>query len=350
MKNKLNTAVALVLSLAFLPVFADSVLPAEFKKEYHESFTVNSDVLVDLSNKYGDIEITTGSEDKVTIDVVVSLDASNQEKAQKLLDRIEISISGSNDKVSAMTQITEKGNFDDLSIDYTVYMPKSAQLELVNKFGDVSVTTVDGPTNIYVGYGALNTGALNSKSNEVTVKYGKGHVAFASYMDMTLRYTDRMNVGKAKLLNLDSQFSEVEIGAVGRLNLDAAYDDIELTAGAEVIGILKYADMEIGAVTSKLDVRVAYGDLEVSKIDSEFKLVDLNVQFADASIVFEDESQFTLEAEAAYGDISLPSSKLNLSKDESYTSVDYEGSTKSGAGNATVKLKASYGDIRVGFD
>jgi len=71
------------------------------KKEY----TVNNNALLNVSNKYGNIGISTWNENKIKIEVSITTNGNDEEKVQKRLDQINVEFQGNTSEVSAKTLI-----------------------------------------------------------------------------------------------------------------------------------------------------------------------------------------------------------------------------------------------------
>lgn len=341
-KHKAIATLTFVLFLG-LQVFAGSV--EQFKKEYHESFSVNSDVVLTVSNKFGFVKIVSSETDRITIDVEITIEAKNQEKAQKLLDQIKISISGNENAVTAITEISKNSKFKELNIDYTITMPVSGNVDITNKFGSFYLNEVNGSSKIYVAYGSADIGNLNSQTNDLTVKFGSGKVKYAHYLNYTTQYSSA-KVGRAKLLNLKNQYGEVTVGEVGRMNLTNAYGDVELGTIVELSIGTKFGDIDVEGVISKLDLDTQYGDVDIAFVSKDFEMVEIHSSFGDVDIAFESGSNFILDGKASFGDISIPSGTV-LSVDDSGNSESYFGKLYEGTAPATVKAKMSYGDLDI---
>lgn len=331
----------LVLFVA-VPVFAKS--SSEFTRSYHEEFAVNQDVMFNIKNKYGFVKVVTSPSKTVVVDVKIKVEASSQEKANKLMDRIRISISGGEDLVTAVTEIEKNTSFKSLSIDYTVNMPVTGQIDATNKFGDFYLNELDGEATIYVGYGALEIGELNHTHNNVTVKYGSGKIDYAHYINVVSRYS-KMRVKRAKLLDLNSQYGEVQVGEVGRLVLKSAYEDIEIGTVVELEANVRFGDMEVEGIMGKFICDAQYGDVEVNFISKDFSEVEIASDFGDVDLAFESGSNFNLNGKASFGDISIPNGSISTVSGDN-TQV-YDGNLYEGTAPSSVVARISYGDLEI---
>ncbi|MGB0391001.1 MAG: DUF4097 family beta strand repeat-containing protein [Salibacteraceae bacterium] len=344
MKFKLKSIAALLSVLFFgLQVYASNL--EEFSKKYHQQYQVNSDVILDVSNKYGFVKIVTGESNEIVIDVVVTVEAKGKEKAEKLLKKIDVSINGSASQVNAITTIEKNSNFKELSIDYTITMPATGNIDIVNKFGNLYLNELNGNSKVYVAYGNLDIGMLNSQNNDVTVKFGNGKIKYAQYLDCVSRYSD-IRISRAKLLNLDAQYGDVKVGEVGRMDLKCQYGDVSLGTIVELTADVQFGDLEVEGIISEFLLDSQYGDAEVDFISKDFETVSVHSSFGDVELAFQSGSNFTLEGKASFGDINLPSG-TKKEVDGNGNSDTYYGKMFEGTSPSSVKVKMSYGDLDI---
>ena len=346
LKFKLKSIAALLCVLFFgLQVLA---INDEYRKTYQETFQVNSDALLEISNKYGFVKIITGDVNEIVVNVVVTIEEKSMDRAQKQLDKINISLTGDASGVAAITTIEKGGKFKELNIDYTVTMPVSGNLDLTNKFGNSYINEINGATKIYQAYGTLDVGSLNSKKNDVTVKFGSGKIKYAHYMDYVSRYSE-VRVSKAKLLNLDAQYGDVKVGEVGRLNLESQYGDVSLGTIVELTAKLQFGDLDVEGIMKDFDLNAQYGDTEIEFISKDFENITVISSFGDVELAFQSGSNFTLKGKASFGDITIPS---GTSKDVSNNAGNdvYNGKLFEGTAPSVVEIRMSYGDVDISIN
>src|SRR5437763_1621081 len=75
----------------------------EYTKKISKSYDVNKDATLSVKNKFGKVHCENWDKNTISIDVTITVTASNQEKANKYFDKIRIDITGSNSLVTAVT-------------------------------------------------------------------------------------------------------------------------------------------------------------------------------------------------------------------------------------------------------
>ena len=112
---------------------------AEISKSLHKEFKVSGNSVFTLQNKYGKVDIQNWEKNELVIDVKIIIEHPSKEKAEKLLDYLNVEFSSSGNEIKAITRIddhvsqirgSDLGDEKKFSINYTVKMPKSLDLNL----------------------------------------------------------------------------------------------------------------------------------------------------------------------------------------------------------------------------
>src|SRR6056297_1780314 len=122
----------------------------EFSKDLHKEFNADQNTLLFIENKFGDVNINNWDENKVVIDVTITVDHRNEDKAKELLEYIQVDITQEENTIKAITTIDKK-----FSIDYDIKIPKNIHLDLENKYGNVFINEIYGHALVDVKYGNL---------------------------------------------------------------------------------------------------------------------------------------------------------------------------------------------------
>ena len=143
-------------------------------KKIHKEIEVTKDALIEIDNSYGDLNITSWDQDKVVIDVLITVKGENSKKTQKELNNIDVSFLLSPEKVMAETKIDMGwsfgwfyfgyGTFNNLEkyrIDYNIKIPKTSSVDLTNDYGTIRLNSLEGKANISCDFGQLIIGVIN---------------------------------------------------------------------------------------------------------------------------------------------------------------------------------------------
>jgi hypothetical protein len=207
--------------LLFITLFLISftISAQEVTKEFHKEYTAGANTTLEISNRYGDVVIQSWDKDQVVIDVKITVELPNKERAQKLLDYIDVQFTEGENSISAKTIIDDKFNFTGwgdskkFSIDYNVKMPVKTALTLYNKYGNTDIDELYGLVNLDIKYGSLTAGKLTRGNikplNRLNLSYGTGTVDEAGWLDLYIRYVGKMDVTRSQAILLDSKYSKL---------------------------------------------------------------------------------------------------------------------------------------------
>jgi len=339
-----------LLILLAVTVFSQSLLAQEVvSKRITKSYDMTNAGELRLYNEYGDITINGWDKKSVAITVEVTVTHKKKENAENLLKRITTQIKDWNNVVEVTSAIAEKNtgffskyfnlsdvldfNRSNLQIDYTIYLPSNAKLDIENKFGDVVIEGWNGKLKVNLQHSDL---WINEDLNnaEINVKYGKVNAKSIDYANIQLKNGD-LEIDNAKDVNINSGGSNIEIGQVTSLEIYSSKDEIDIAQAGKVLGNLKFSNMKLGEVTNdiKLDLKIA--DLRVSKITNPVAHISLGQVSSQIAINISDFG-FLFDAVLEEGLLRLPKTFENVE------------SIVTDKANRIRKINASYGKSTTG--
>jgi len=300
----------------------------EYTKKISKSFDVNKDATLSVTNKFGKVHCENWDKNTIAIEVTITVEASSQEKANKYFDKINISISGNSSLVTATTSFDNKTfskNKYEISVDYMISMPRTINLEIDNKFGDIIIDEVLGSSNIELGYGSIKCKKLAGDNNDLEIKFSEGFIGYVKSANLELKYSE-LEIDEANDMTAESKFSELKIGKIDVLTLESGYDDDFIGYVRDLDVEADFSDIEVRNLAQRLVADFDYGELKIKQVARDFTLIEIENSFSDANIGFHAESSFRIIATVKMGDLSYPRDKARLTVvDLSFTSNKYEG-------------------------
>lgn len=327
MKTRLTLTVLIaLLSVVFFSV--ETVARSEdYTKTFKEEYKVNKDAELHVSNKFGEVICRNWNEDKVSIEVTITVDASSDSKAQKVLDRIDVKLSGNASKVEGITVFEEGKDFGnvDFSIDYMIMLPKSMSVNIENKFGNIALDEVDGKALIDIAYGAVEANALNNTSNKLFVKFSEVNIEYAKEAWGEIVYSE-FDIEGSDNLDLNTKFSEIDIENAGKLKILSQYDDYSIERSGPVECEAKFTDIQFERLDGSFNFDLQYGDLEVENVARVEGRNEIRNSFCDVSLGIENGASFYVDAEVKFGSMDYPENNTEISHtEEGYTTNVYKG-------------------------
>jgi hypothetical protein len=189
------------------------------KTYYNEKYDVEKGASLIIQNKFGDIHCQAWDESSVSVNVTVKVDASSQEKADRIFNKINITLTGSRTKVEGKTTIENISNAN-YSVNYEIRMPRWINIDLDNQFGNIYLDESDGLAKINLEYGDMEANAFNGPKTELTIKFSNVETGYMKDGSVNIEYSELDSKGSENL-KLYSRFSELKIEKVAMLNMDS---------------------------------------------------------------------------------------------------------------------------------
>lgn len=174
----------------------------------------------------------TGARTQVSHRVVIEAKARNEERAQATLDRVSIRMEKMGNTVSAVTSLRSQngkgGSNESFTINYYVNMPSELTCDLTQKYGNIIMPENNkGKCDLHVKYGNLNGGNFTGPLN-IDVQYGNLDIADVDNATLDLAYCGKSSIRNGSQLNVDSRYSNLNLGNVRKMNVEAKYGDIHI--------------------------------------------------------------------------------------------------------------------------
>jgi hypothetical protein len=344
----------------FLFLVSFTLSAQEVSKEFHKEYAAGTNTTLDISNRYGDVIIQSWDKEQVVIDVKVTLEFPNKEKAEKLLSYIDVQFSERDNLISAKTIIDDKFNFTGwglnskkFSIDYNIKMPVATALKLANKYGDTEIDELHGLVNLDVRYGDLSAGKLTRGNikplSSLNLAYGKGTISETGWLDLTVRYVGNLEIKKSQALLIDSKYSKLSLGETSSIVGESKYDNIRIQSINNLVLENGYTETNIGILTKKLNYTGSYGSFSIDQITAGFESLDIETRYMGIKLGIEENANYKLKAKVTYGGLKYNEDNFkNQRRIVENNSTEVTGIIgKEESPSAEVNIVASYGSIKL---
>lgn len=347
MKTTIKITVLLILVLALGA--GRTVLAVEKTKEYHEKWSASGVETVDISNKFGEVKFKNEGGTEITIDVVVTVEASSESKANDLLGKIDVDFSKSGNTVKAVTSM--ENNFKsqrEFSIDYVINVPSDKNLVVSNKYGNTVVNKLNANGNFDIQYGNINANELIAPANgkmDILLAYGKGNIETAGNLNIDIKYST-ISLGTINDLKLESKYSTVEFDKGHIIQIESKYDKFNFGRVKSVTANTKYSNLKIEFLASILKIETGYGGIRVNEIAPDFESVSITNSYGQISLGLNNAS-YTVDANCEYCGISYPQERFKGNRMKENNRYELNGKIGS-AGGRSVMIRSRYGEIKLG--
>lgn len=290
-KRLLLFALAIVFSL---PAMAQE----KVSKKTTETYGFAHAGEIQLDNKYGHINIYGWAKDEVSITVTITVTHKKRDNAKELLDRIRPIIRHSDNFLSLGYEIGENSSgffstlfdkanpfdFDrsNVQIDYKVYLPEKAEVEVTNKFGDVFIEDWTGALKADVQHGDMWINANLTKA-DIKIKYGKLRAMNINYADLDLK-NGALDMDGASTMRLNSSGSELSLGQIGSLELYSNKDEVDIDEVNTLYGMLKFSKLQLRSLSKDIDLTLRISDFGLDHILSPMAHINIEQESSEVSL------------------------------------------------------------------
>ncbi|MCF6224391.1 MAG: hypothetical protein L3J34_11775 [Flavobacteriaceae bacterium] len=327
----------------------------EKSKTINKEYKVNAYALLKINNKYGNLDVVSWNENRVVIEVKITVSGNNEEKVKSRLDKINIIFNASSSEVSAKTVIEKSSsswfgsnNNMNYQINYTVKMPISNEANLVNDYGTISLNELKGKARINCDYGKILIGSLHHAENKINMDYTSNSVIeFINGGTINADYSG-LRIDKAKNIALNADYTNTDIGHIENLNFICDYGKIEVGNANVIVGNGDYLTMRFGTIYKKLKVTADYGGIKVNKLMKGFESVYINSDYTGVKIGLDYNAAFNFTAKMSYGGFSYDGEHITyLKKIVKSSSKYYEGYVNKENSGATIEISSNYGSVKL---
>lgn len=331
----------------------------EYTKILKEEYTATSSTELNLSNKFGDIEINNWDQDLVSIEVEISVDANDEDKANRILSYVDVNFFESGNTISAETVFDSKlergswgNNNYDLDIQYKVYMPEYISLSLDNKYGDTFIDNLAGHLNCDIKYGKLKVNTLargdDKPLNEVNIAYGNGYFEKVDWLKTSIKYSS-LEIGEGKALILISKYSKFYLDKASSLVAESKYDVYEIGELTNFVVSAGYSNYKIDEVSKKFQIESKYTHVKVDYIPADFEQISIENAYGGFKLGIDESASYILDGEADYCKIYYSdddNSKINRIIENNEMNVSGTVGKNSNT-NSVVDIETRYGNVKL---
>ncbi|HLZ86187.1 MAG TPA: hypothetical protein VKQ52_03055 [Puia sp.] len=302
-------AVLLVLSAPKMTLAANGDEDVRKQKMIHRNYAVTADDKLEIDNQFGNVVVSTWDQQEITVDIEISARASTEERAQEIMNRIDVKDAKDGHSIWFKTKVGEihnnnngnRGRNDNqrgFYIDYVIHMPATNRLAIENSFGKTEIPAFKALVTLTSKFGSLVTGKLDNV-DQIDVEFGRAYIASVTNGKVAFKFNKESRIGKVDgNVKITSEFSQ-------NVQFIVANDIQELAIFESYSGVRVVVDK---ALSAQFDVHTSFGK-------------------------FHNESEFNINEQK---------------EDDSYGphfDKDYTG--QSGDGKARIKIKSSFGTVRL---
>jgi hypothetical protein len=349
-----------LVTLLFIPVLAmgnNTTLKVKHSKEkiIKKQYSVNADATLKIDNSYGNIDIVTWDENRVEIEVTITTDSNNEEKAQKRLDDITVEFEASASLVSAKTKFGNtksnswwnwgKKNNVSIKVNYVIKMPITNNVDLANDYGGINLDKLEGRANIDCDYGKVTTKELMADNNTINFDYtNKSYFEYIKSGKINADYST-YTVGKAKRLDINSDYTNSTIEIAEDINYNCDYGNMTIDKVNNVAGNGDYLTARIGDVYKTANVKASYGSLKIEAIKENASNVSIKTTYVGVKVGYDPAHNFNFDIDLQYASL-RDHDGLEITKEhEKSSKKSYSGYYGNANSGSSINITSTYGNV-----
>ena len=326
------------------------------EKKISKTFTVNSDALLKINNSYGNVDVISWDQNKITIEVTVKTNGNDEEKVIKKLDEIDVKFEASSDMVSARTEIEENrsswwsswtsgNNNVNMEINYKIKVPITNRVDLSNDYGGISIDRIKGQAKISCDYGHLDLGELLADNNMLSFDYtNNSNIAYMKSGKIRADYSS-FTLDKAEKIVLNADYTKSNFGTVNDLRYNCDYGSVTADNTGTIEGSSNYLSVKLGKLSGNVDLNMDYGSLRIDELTASAGNVRINTEYAGVKIGYNADYKFNFVIKLDYaglkGEDDFEITKRIIETSDKY----YEGYYGSPSAKNTLTISSEYGGV-----
>lgn len=278
-------------------------------KTYVYQFPLNPRTTVEISNKYGKVQLLTWDIDSVRVDIDFYISSPSTTRMDKLKQNITFDASYTNyyagvktvfgrkpggviDEIKGLADILVNGS-SEIRIDYIVHIPQKQPIRVTNKYGDIYCDDLSGEVQLNLSNGDLK--ANNFKGNtQISLSFGKGFINEFDKGRLITEYGD-LDIRSAENISLESKSSKIRFEKAGMIKLSSRRDDLVIGEVNSVIGDSYFSTVHIENINEELNLVANFGKISADGFRKGFSFINLNSEYADFDLYFDRGATFDFD-------------------------------------------------------
>lgn len=320
MKNKTNKkGIPILISGLFFLIGLSASAQFTETREFVKRFRIQAETRIDITNKYGKIEINTWEKDSVVIQFKMEINEKKPDKLAKTLGNLDFDITNSPYYLIVKTQVdktrsqieSELLKFKEtmlqtngsIRMDMVVWLPDNHELKLENKFGDIIMGDYHGETQLILSNGKLKAGDLSKRASlnlsfaDATINNLPNGLIMSNYSDILLK-----NSG---VVRLESKSSNIEILNSNDLSIDSRRDKYRLRIVEKLEATGNFSHFMVSELKTKANAKLSYGGFDIEKTANSFNDIYIDARSADVNLYFSPEAKFNFLITESKTDLKL---------------------------------------------
>lgn len=336
----------------------------EETKSIQKTYSIDPTARIEITNKYGNIHVNTWEKDSVKINVEYTVSAKDQKRFDKAAATLDFEFIETSHYIIARTVFLGSGKdlIRDLSaaitnspsstinVNYELYIPAQARLNISNKYGDVYTEDLLGDVSFNLGYGIFKAHDFIGHAN-LTLNNCQATINSVQVGIVTLDYSELV-LTQAGSIKLNSKASKTNIHKIDAITLDGKSDEITMDQCGKANVTGNFSKFTVSNLTGNFSANTKYGNLNLYFAKTYQGDILLNTKYTDINLrLYESKNKLQSEIRHQRSKLAYPTSFVNLTEEKiSSTDVIYHSSGSIGNGpknESSLTINMESGELNI---
>jgi DUF4097 and DUF4098 domain-containing protein YvlB len=282
---------------------------------------VPPDSTIEITNRFGDVDVAPGDENRITVDVRKTVRATDQAEADKLSSGFVYSITNEGGKYRIGSVLDRR-----FKVALTVQVPRRSIVSVENRNGKVSIHGLVGNQKVTNRFGAIE---VNGITGALTVEDQNGAVNVQDVSDSVSIVNSFGPIAAANIrgdLKISGRNNSIDVDHVEKdLDVESAFQNVNVRDPR-------------GAVK----IRNRNGEISIRLVQKPTKDVSVFSEFGSVSLEIPTDSSFTADVSSRFGNVYSDFTELHRNSEKNSARMDGQV----GSGGPTIRVENRNGEIR----
>lgn len=364
MKKIQNYRFLLLTVLAILMSGITKAQEVEETRHIKKAYAIDPSARIEVTNKYGNIHINTWDKDSVIIKIDYTISAKDQKRFDRAKETLDFEFIETTNYVIARTVFLNSGKdlirdlssaisnsaSSSLTVNYELFVPESARLNISNKYGDVYTEDLTGDVAFDLGYGIFKAHDFNGHAN-ISLNNCQATINSFSVGILSLNYSELV-LNEAGSLKLNSKASKTNIHKIDAITMDGKSDEITLDECGKANITGNFSKFTVSNLDGNFTADTKYGNLDLYFANNFKGNVTLNTKYTDINLrIFQSKNHLNAEIRHQRSKLAYPGQLAKLTEEKiSGNDVIYHSSGTIGNGannNSNLNITMESGELNI---
>ena len=316
-----------------------------------KKFDVKFDAKLIIDHEYGKVRCKNWDQNTIAVKVTVRVKTDDSKIAEKIINKIIVDVDGSTNKVEALCDLNQRLNGNkgfQVSIDFDIYMPRTINLQLNQKFGSTYIQSISGSSDISVEYGSLEIGDLSSDENQLDIEFSEANITNISSGEIEISYS-KFNLHSADNISVKSDYSDISFDTASIISLEQEGGNANIGEVGTLNVETDFSNLVVNNLRTSIIAATEYGNLSIMNVKKDFSTITIDNEYGGVIVMVNEDANYVLDAKGEYGSITYPEKLSDVSyKKVSQSETIIKATVGDGANpKSTITINNEYGSVDI---